>query len=203
MRIGKKFMAITGLLACMIPTVVSAAPIIRTAGWAKETETHSISVNETEKTYTLWSYGQKDEYGTVRWLNNEWAKIGGQWYYFTELDDIYHFASYGRMATNEYINGYWFNKNGTWTYKARASWKHNKSGWWYGDTKGWYAKNQWLKIDGEDYYFNTKGYMVTGWQKIGNKWYYFKSNGQMAAHETLKIKGTEYYFFGDGTYNNY
>ena len=32
--------------------------------------------------------------------------------------------------------------------------------WWYGDNKGWYARKQWLKIDGKYYYFDEKGYMA-------------------------------------------
>ncbi len=65
----------------------------------------------------------------------------------------------GTMARSEYVNGYWLNKNGTWTYKKRAGWKHNKTGWWYGDSTGWYAKNQSLKIDRKIYRFDKKGYL--------------------------------------------
>ena len=62
------------------------------------------------------------------------------------------------MAAGEYINGYWLNKNGSWTYKAKASWKKNSKGWWYGDSTGWYAKNQTIRINGKNYKFNKAGY---------------------------------------------
>ena len=96
-----------------------------------------------------------------------WQKIDGIWYYFN--------AS-GYMASNEWCKGYWLNKNGSWTYKPKASWKKDKTGWWFG-CKGWYAKNQWQKIDGKWYYFDKKGYIVTGTKKIGKKTYSFDEHG--------------------------
>ena len=165
------------------------------SGWQKE-EKHALSARTNAITYVVYYY--QDSNGHL--MNDEWKKIGGKWYYFTNLKDQYNFSAYGRMAANEWIKGYWFNKNGTCTYKYKASWKSDKKGYWYGDTNGWYAKRCWQKIDGKDYYFNANGYMVTGWQKIGGNWYYFKKNGAMAAQEEIKMGGYRYYFFGDGSY---
>ena len=81
------------------------------------------------------------------------------------------------MAYNEYCKGYWLNKDGTCTYSAKASWKKDKKGWYYIDTKGWYAKKRWLKIDGSWYYFDEEGYMVTGLRTIGGKTYKFSDEG--------------------------
>ncbi len=96
-----------------------------------------------------------------------WQKLGGKWYFF---------KSDGSMAANEWCKGYWLNKNGSWTYRKKATWKKDKTGWWFGCT-GWYAKNQWQKIDGKWYYFDRKGYIVTGSRKIGSKTYKFNSSG--------------------------
>ena len=81
------------------------------------------------------------------------------------------------MAADEWCKGYWLNKNGTWTYKAKASWKKDRNGWWFGDASRWYAKSRWQKIDNKWYYFDAKGYIVTGTRVIGGTSYTFDSNG--------------------------
>ena len=63
------------------------------------------------------------------------------------------------MASAEWVKGYWFNENGTWTYEYRASWTKDANGWWYGDESGWYAKNSTQIIDGVAYEFDAKGYI--------------------------------------------
>ena len=62
------------------------------------------------------------------------------------------------MASKEYVQGYWLNANGAWTYQYIASWKHDSKGWWYGDASGWYAKNGSFTIDGKLYDFDASGY---------------------------------------------
>ena len=150
--------------------------------------------------YSGWSYfcyhehisPQGKKSGEVYWdLENMWAKIGGKWYYFSGHGYYSRGNGTGRMAANEWIDGYWFNKNGTWTYKYRGSWKHNKTGWWYGDTSGWYAKG-WQRIDNQWYYFNKNGYAVSGWQKINGTWYYFYT-GKEADVNADKQKYKDWY----------
>ena len=72
------------------------------------------------------------------------------------------------------------------TYKAllalggsgtnKATWKKDKTSWWFG-CKGWYAKKQWQKIDDKWYYFDANGYITTGTKKIGGKTYRFNNSG--------------------------
>lgn len=83
---------------------------------------------------------------------SKWRKIGGSWYYFKKT---------GYMAHNEWISGYWLDRDGRLTYSGRAGWQSNSIGWWYADTNGWYAVSSWQQIDGYWYYFNSSGYMVT------------------------------------------
>lgn len=80
-----------------------------------------------------------------------WQKIDGTWYYFNDE---------GYMASGEWVNGYWINYDGSWTYESIGSWRYGSGGWWYGDTSGWYARG-WQKIDGYWYYFGGDGWMVT------------------------------------------
>lgn len=91
---------------------------------------------------------------------NEWLKIDGIWYFF---------APSGYMASEEYYNGYWFNKNGSWDSQYFLTWKSNATGWWVEDISGWWPASRWLKIDGCWYYFNAEGYMVTS-QYIDGYW---------------------------------
>ena len=98
---------------------------------------------------------------TVGWYpTNSWQKIDGLWYYFN--------AS-GYMASGEYYDGYWFNKDGSWDPQYKLSWKGNSSGWWVEDISGWWPSSSWLKIDGYWYYFDASGYMVTS-QYVDGWW---------------------------------
>ena len=98
-----------------------------------------------------------------------WQRVNGVWYYFDNNGKMatgwrsiggvyYYFKSSGAMAANEYCEGYWLSASGAWTYKYKATWKKDSTGWWYGDDTGWYAKNESVKIDGKVYNFNAAGY---------------------------------------------
>ena len=91
---------------------------------------------------------------------NSWQKIDGTWYYFKPD---------GYMAMDEYYNGYWFNKDGSWDPTYKLSWKSDATGWWVEDISGWWPSNAWLKIDGCWYYFDGSGYMVTN-QYVSGWW---------------------------------
>ena len=85
-------------------------------------------------------------------LQKGWLKIGGVWYYFKHD---------GTMAAKEWVPGYyWISGSGAWTYQPVGSWKQNSTGRWFGDTSGWYAKNETIIIDGGYYTFNAAGYLV-------------------------------------------
>ena len=65
---------------------------------------------------------------------------------------------------------------------TKGEWLQDEHGWWYKHTDGSYTKCDWELIDGEWYYFDYKGYMITGWLHLtsNNNDYYFYSNGKMA-----------------------
>lgn len=115
------------------------------------------------------------------------------WYYIYED---------GSLAKSEYIKGYWLNANGLWTYKYKASWKHNKIGWWYGDSTGWYAKNTIFKIDNKLYGFNKQGYMMIGLNKIEKNYYYFESDGHALIDTEKVIDDKTYTFNSEGICTN-
>ena len=62
------------------------------------------------------------------------------------------------MAASEYVNGWWINANGSWTYPYQASWKLGSKGWWFGDTSGWYARSGKQKINDVIYEFDDAGW---------------------------------------------
>ena len=80
-----------------------------------------------------------------------WQTIDGKTYFF---------KSSGVMAENEWCQGWWLNKGGTWTYQYKASWKQDSKGWYYQDTSGWYARNATYIIDGTSYTFDASSYWV-------------------------------------------
>jgi hypothetical protein len=58
---------------------------------------------------------------------------------------------------------------------ANAEWMQDSNGWWYSESSG-YAKGE-KRIDGKEYYFDSNGYMKTGWQKVYGNWRYYDKNG--------------------------
>lgn len=138
-----------------------------------------------------WWYVKED--GT--YYKNQWATIDGKDYYF---------KSDGYMASNEYIKSskyntdkilYYVNKSGDWNKKT-YQWNSNDKGWWLEARESdWYAKSEWATIDFKQYYFDEKGYMVTGTKTINGKKYTFNKDGSLksvsAKTETLKTKTTK------------
>ena len=48
--------------------------------------------------------------------------------------------------------------------QVKADWHQDNIGWWYSLNNGSYYKNQEVYIDGKYYKFDSRGYMITGWQ---------------------------------------
>ncbi len=111
-----------------------------------------------------WWYQNAD--GT--YPEKKWEKIGDKWYYFNDE---------GYMVSNAYQDGYWLTGSGAWDGQKKAGWKKDKKGWWYQYANGSYPKKRFLQIDGKMYYFDEKGYMVTGEKTIQGQKYVFGSDG--------------------------
>ena len=139
-----------------------------------------------------------------------WITIGGMYYYI--FND-------GTYASGEYIDGYWLDSDGRWTYKPKASWKLDSAGWWYGDTAGWYPKKTWAKIDTALYFFKNTGYMAkdeyisgywlgskgswtyrakSSWNSDFRGWWYEDTNGWYPKSNWTRIDDEWYYFDCDG-----
>ena len=121
--------------------------------------------------------------------------------------------------SSEWVKGKWYNKDGTQTYKYKASWKKDKNGKRYVDTSGKYLKKQWAKIDGKRYYFKASGYMASdewingkkfnqdgtqtykyrgAWKKTAKGTRYQMSNGKYLKSQKAVINGKVHFFNAKG-----
>lgn len=68
---------------------------------------------------------------------------------------------------------------------ANAEWKQDNKGWKYSEGNS-YAKGL-RDIDGKTYYFDSNGYMKTGWiqDNYYGTWHYFYPNGAMANNTVI------------------
>ncbi|MCR5213817.1 MAG: D-alanyl-D-alanine carboxypeptidase family protein [Eubacterium sp.] len=118
--------------------------------------------------------------------------------------------------SNEWVDGKWYNSDGTQTYASIGEWKSNGVGWWFEDGSGWYPYEEWQKIDGQYYYFKSSGYMdYSGyrdgcflgpdgswieeyrggrWCNDSSGWWYLDSTGWYPQNQYLKIDGRIYWF---------
>ena len=124
---------------------------------------------------------------------NEWLKADGKWYYF---------QSDSTMATNTWIDNYYVDASGVWIpnkEKPTDKWITSGNRKWYRHADGSYTKNDWEVINGKYYRFDNEGWMVTGWQKIGNVTYYMdKTTGERYGEGWHWIDGNCYYMNANG-----
>lgn len=137
------------------------------------------------------------------YVTNCWVKVNGKYYYMNAVGKVtknawvgsYYLGSDGAMLTNTYTpDGYYVGSDGLWT---PAKWIQSGNKWWYRHSDGSYTTNDFEVIGNQRYYFDSNGYMVTGWQCISGQWYYFDSNGFYQTGEHF-INGEYYYFNNQG-----
>lgn len=101
---------------------------------------------------------------------------------------------------------------------AAGKWEKSGKRWRFKRKDGTYAADAWQKIKGKIYYFNHKGYrisgwfdyqgrryyldkngiMQTGWKKYRKSYYYLNQKGVMAARKWIRHRGNDYYLKSDG-----
>lgn len=138
--------------------------------------------NNTAKTTEGWVQDDKGwwyRYKDGSYPKSCWKTIKGKDYYF---------KADGYMASDEYIKSadyannkklYYVDKDGAWDGNV-YKWEQDKKGWWIAKEKSkLYLKSSWAKVDDKWYYFDSKGYMVTGTKTIDGKIYSFRKDGTL------------------------
>lgn len=122
-----------------------------------------------------WYYFNKKGQGTEGvMVANSWKKLDNKWFYFYKD---------GKMAVDTMIGNYYVNKSGIYSYSHWVKASNGK--WWYINQDGSYPRNGLKTIDGSKYYFDTDGWLVTGWLYTNDIWHYFYSNGKMAQNTVI------------------
>lgn len=80
-----------------------------------------------------------------------------------------------------------------------GTWRNYQEGKKYHTSQGTYPASQWLMILGKWYYFDSNGYVVTGWfhDEAANQWYYLSDQGDMLTG-WQQVNGIWYYLGNDG-----
>ena len=75
-------------------------------------------------------------------------------------------------------------QNSTSIPQGSISWQRDNKGWWIKNSDGSYPRNEWKLVNNSWYFFDSQGYMFTGWLNISGSWYYLNTdegsnNGKM------------------------
>ena len=127
--------------------------------------------------------------------------------------------------SEEWVNGKWYDRDGSQTYDPTGNWKKAGTYWMYVDTSGWYPKNRWQKIDFKWYFFDREGHMLkdayqkdasgtiwylgkngawdgkaaaTGWVQDTNGWMFYTDDQNTLKNTWKMINGNWYFFKADG-----
>ena len=75
-------------------------------------------------------------------------------------------------------------QNSTSIPQGGISWQRDNKGWWIKNSDGSYPRNEWKLVNNSWYFFDSQGYMFTGWLNISGSWYFLNTdegsnNGKM------------------------
>ncbi len=114
----------------------------------------------------------------VKWGANESIKVKKSDFVKDE-DGDYVLHLYGVYNWHEeWIDGMWFEADGSQIYKSKASWKGSGTSFWFETESGWYPYSAWVMIDHDWFYFKDDGYCACNeWVQIDGSWYHFDENG--------------------------
>lgn len=161
-----------------------------------------ILLNESHHTCINLDYGEKTSQTFEPEYKEDWVfdEDEGKWWYRykdgtypkdgwkTINGKDYYFDSEGWLRTNQWIKSASYDKNGKMYYVGESGewdgkvykWEKDSKGWYIVQIDGsWYPKSEWCFVDNKWYYFDAKGYMVTGTKTINGKTYSFRKDGSL------------------------
>ena len=88
-------------------------------------------------------------------------------------------------------------QNSTSIPQGSISWQRDNKGWWIKNSDGSYPRNEWKLVNNSWYFFDSQGYMFTGWLNSNGSWYYMNTdegsdNGKMVTGWRV-VSGKWYY----------
>ncbi len=156
----------------------------------------------------VWRFYEEADY----YVTDSWKKYGDDWYYLNED---------GEIATDTKIDNYYVDADGKrisnqWITETNDNYWDSPDApeyfWHYYDRNGKSVESKWQKIDGEYYYFDDQGQMLSGKVEIGNDTYYLgdENDGAMKTGWVQLVNDSDdpeeslswYYFEKDGTMVN-
>ncbi|MEY8354108.1 cell wall-binding protein [Lachnospiraceae bacterium 54-53] len=189
--------------------VLSAAGILTAAApelglFSAASTAYAKAVGWVEENGSWKFYEEGDYYAT-----DSWKKYGEDWYYLDEDGEIttsaeideYYVDDSGKRVTNQWVSvtndNYWDSDDAPEVF------------WHYYGKDGKSVVSKWQKIDGQWYYFDDQGQMLTGKVEIGGATYYLGKEDDGAQktgwfqleneNEDSEDPLSWYYFDKDGT----
>jgi glucan-binding YG repeat protein/beta-lactamase superfamily II metal-dependent hydrolase len=155
--------------------------------------------------------GQWYYFDAAGWMQTGWKMVNGNWYYMAPSGarygegwhligiNWYYMYNSGAMAESTWAGNYYLGSSGAWIPDYGISkWIKSGSLWWYRHYDGSYTTSNWELINGEQYYFDSSGWMMTGWLQLNNNWYYLNSSGARLNAGWHWINGKCYYMYANG-----
>ena len=128
-------------------------------------------------------------------MKTGWYMAGKEWYYSygngamarnAWIDTYYYVGSSGAMLKDTTIGGYYVDKNGRWipgygtvNVNTIGNWEKSGSTYYFKKSNGTYAKNEYVAWNGNWYYLDGNGAMLTGWHYIRGYKMYFTGSGAL------------------------
>ena len=137
---------------------------------------NAIAAKDAGAQFAYESCVEADGPGTAEWTEFGARRVVQQkitvW---MQNQNIYIHAAAGKITFKQGSKSLTFNI--PYQGEEKEGWVKNTVGWWYRYKDGTWPANCFADLRWSQgistFYFNERGYMVTGWQKIDGKWYFF------------------------------